>query len=223
MLHMWRVSLHVVAVLLLVCSMCVCSLRSIASAVDLGQAAGGVAAQPIESGQPVSVPRPAGNRLFYATLYGDIWGHTDFLRLPLDVVTDKLQTDRAYFLGVGLGYTLIPSFSVPMPFCACFINGLRMEVEAQLGRYFGLQDHSESNLALLLRSPQFSLLSGFSANVALGEGVSYAYALPKFEGSVAAEGLGAPGSRRFLNYMAYEIWPTRWNFLTSRSKTGTSF
>ena len=115
-----------------------------------------------------------------------------------------LRTDPVYFVGVGLGYTLIPSFSVPMPFCACSINGLRLEVEGQLGRYFGLQDHFESVLVLLLRSPQFPLLAGFSANVAIGEGVSYAYSLPKFEGSVAEKGLAA-GIREFLNYLAYEM------------------
>ncbi|MGA7451660.1 MAG: hypothetical protein WBW73_10435 [Rhodoplanes sp.] len=199
-----QVSLHVQAVLLLTCSMGVCSLRSSARAAELGHA-DVVAARAIEARQPVSVPKPAGDRLFYATVYADIWAHTDLLTLPLDAAAGTLRTDRVYFVGVGLGYTLIPSFSVPMPFCACGINGLRLEVEGQLGSYFGLQDHLESALVLLLRSPQFPLLAGFSANVAIGEGVSYAYSLPNFEGSVAAEGLDAAGPRKFLNYLAYEM------------------
>ena len=189
--------LHVLAALLLTCSMEICYLRTIARAADLR-----VAAPPIEARQPVSTP---GDRLFYATVYGDIWAHTDLVTLPLNAAKGTLRTDPVYFVGVGLGYTLIPSFSVPMPFCACGINGLRLEVEGQLGRYFGLQDHFESVLALLLRSPQFPLLAGFSANVAIGEGLSYAYSLPKFEGSVAAEGLDAAGPRQFLNYLAYEM------------------
>ena len=199
-----QVSLHVRAVLLLTCSMGVCSLRSSARAAELGHA-DVVAARAIEARQPVSVPKPAGDRLFYATVYADIWAHTDLLTLTLDAAAGTLRTDRVYFVGVGLGYTLIPSFSVPMPFCACGINGLRLEVEGQLGSYFGLQDHLESALVLLLRSPQFPLLAGFSANVAIGEGVSYAYSLPNFEGSVAAEGLDAAGPRKFLNYLAYEM------------------
>ena len=203
MLHTIRVSLHVLAVLLLTSSLGVCTLPSSARAVDLGPAADAVAARPIEARQ--SVPKPAGDRLFYATVYGDIWAHTDLITLPVNAATGSLRTDPVYFVGVGLGYTLIPSFSVPMPFCACGINGLRLEVEGQLGRYFGFQDHFESVLVLLLRSPQFPLLAGFSANVAIGEGVSYAYSLPKFEGSVAAEGLDAAGPRQFLNYLAYEM------------------
>jgi hypothetical protein len=57
----------------------------------------------------------------------------------------------------------------------------------------------------MLRSPQLQLLGGFSINWALGEGVSYAHSLPKFEGSVAAEGSKASGPRQFLNYLAYEV------------------
>lgn len=205
MLSIRRVSLHVVAVLLLTCSMGICSLRSSARAADLGQATDVVAARAIEARQPASVPKSASDRLFYATLYGDIWAHTDLLTLPLDSVKGTLRTDRAYYTGVGLGYALIPSFFVPVPFCTCGVNGFRLEVEGQIGKNFGLQDHFESVLALLIRSPQFPLLAGFSANVAIGEGVSYAYSLPKFEGSVAAEGTAAAGPRKFLNYLAFEM------------------
>ena len=57
----------------------------------------------------------------------------------------------------------------------------------------------------MLRSPQLQLFGGFSMNAAVGEGVSYAHSLPKFEGSIAAEGPGAAGPRQFLNYLAYEV------------------
>ena len=194
-----QVSLHVQAVLLLTCSMGVCSLRSSARAAELGHA-DDVAARAIEARQCAQTRwRPS----LLRDRVCDIWAHTDLLTLPLDAAAGTLRTDRVYFVGVGLGYTLIPSFSVPMPFCACGINGLRLEVEGQLGSYFGLQDHLESALVLLLRSPQFPLLAGFSANVAIGEGVSYAYSLPNFEGSVAAEGLDAAGPRKFLNYTPF--------------------
>jgi hypothetical protein len=75
-----------------------------------------------------------------------------------------------YFVGIGLGYALIPSFSVPLLLCACRVEGLSLELEGKFGRHFGLQDHSESVLVLMLRSPQLQLLGGFSINWALGEG-----------------------------------------------------
>lgn len=71
----------------------------------------------------------------------------------------------------------------------------------------------------MLRSPpQLQLLGSFSINWAVGEGVSYAYSLPKFEGSVAAEGSNASAPRQFLNYLAYEVELTHerlknWHFV----------
>jgi hypothetical protein len=76
---------------------------------------------------------------------------------------------RGHFVGIGLGYALIP-FSVPLLLCACRVEGLSLELEGKFGRHFGLQDHSESVLVLMLRSPQLQLLGGFSINWALGEG-----------------------------------------------------
>lgn len=160
----------------------------------------------ILSGGPVEAAEPwQRNRLFYATVYGDLWAHTNLYTLPLEAAQRDLRTADAYFVGVGVGYALIPSFSVPLPFCACFVRGLSLELEGKFGRHFGLQDHSESVLVLMLRSPQLQLFGGFSMNAAVGEGVSYAHSLPKFEGSIAAEGPGAAGPRQFLNYLAYEV------------------
>jgi hypothetical protein len=158
------------------------------------------------------------NRRFYATVYGDIWAHTNLYSLPLEAAQRDVRTAEAYFVGVGLGYALIPSFSVPLLFCECRVEGLSLELEGKFGRHFGLQDHSESVLVLMLRSPQLQLLGGFSINWALGEGVSYAHSLPKFEGSVAAEGSKASGPRQFLNYLAYEVELTHerlknWHFV----------
>jgi len=144
------------------------------------------------------------NRLFYATLYGDVFAHTDLYMLPLYAVEGRLVTAAVNYLGAGLGYAFVPSFSVPMPFCTCRINGLSLEVEGQIGRYFGLQHDYETDLALLLRSPQLPLFAGLSVNFAAGEGMSYAFTLPEYEGIVAAEGTGTAGPRRFLDYMAYE-------------------
>jgi hypothetical protein len=150
------------------------------------------------------------NRLLYATVYADIWAHTNLYSLPWEAVQGTLRTAQAHYWGIGLGYALIPSFSVPLPFCACRVDGLSLELEGKLGRYSGLQDHGESVLVLMLRSPQLQLFGGLSMNWAFGEGVSYAHSLPKFEGSVAAEGVGAAGPRQFLNYLAFEVeWSHR--------------
>ncbi len=100
------------------------------------------------------------NRRFYATVYGDIWAHTNLYSLPLEAAERDVRTAEAYFVGIGLGYALIPSFSVPLLLCACRVEGLSLELEGKFGRHFGLQDHSESVLVLMLRSPQLQLLGG---------------------------------------------------------------
>lgn len=86
-------------------------------------------------------------RMFYATAYRDIFAHTNLYALPYEAATGQLKFDNVYYQGVGLGYVIVPSFSLPLPFCACRAEGLSLEVEGQFGKYSGLQHNYESDLA----------------------------------------------------------------------------
>jgi hypothetical protein len=103
------------------------------------------------------------NRRFYATVYGDIWAHTNLYSLPLEAAERDVRTAEAYFVGIGLGYALIPSFSVPLLLCACRVEGLSLELEGKFGRHFGLQDHSESVLVTVRGLRRRRVNSGRSA------------------------------------------------------------
>jgi len=144
-------------------------------------------------------------RTFYVTVYRDIFVDTNFYSLPFDAVTGQLDTHNVFFQSIGVGYTIIPSFSLPMPFCACSVNGLTLELEGQFGKYSGLQHTYESDLAVLVRSPQLPLFAGFSVNFAIGLGGSYAFSRPEYEGSFAAEGELAAGPQQFLIYLPMEL------------------
>jgi hypothetical protein len=127
-------------------------------------------------------------------------------------VSGNLSTADSYFAGVGVNYVLKPSFSVPLPFVAEPLRGFSIEVEGRFLKHLGLQNHGEAAFAIMIRSPQIPLPGGFSMNVAIGEGGSYALSMPKYEGSIAAEGRDAAGPRHFLNYLPIELELThaRW-------------
>ena len=94
-------------------------------------------------------PKPPADRerMFYATAYRDVFAHTNLYSLPYEAATGQLKLDNVYYNGVGLGYVIVPSFSLPMPFCECRAEGLSLEVEGQFGKYSGLQHNYESDLA----------------------------------------------------------------------------
>src|ERR1700750_2812806 len=65
---------------------------------------------------------------FYATVYGDIWSHGNLTNV-FGLVQGNFRTDPAYFVSAGLGYRLVSSFVLPVPFCDCRIDGLSLETE----------------------------------------------------------------------------------------------
>jgi hypothetical protein len=158
----------------------------------------------LDGGSTLADPAPY-DRTWFTTIYTNEYAQTNLIEIPYQIATGSLRLAPDYFVGVGEGYTINPSFSAPLPFCSCSVNNLRFEVEGQIDKHFGGQDHVETAFAFILRSPQLPLFAGLSVNAAAGEGLSYALELPKFEGSVAAEGVNAPGPRHILNYLTFEL------------------
>lgn len=78
------------------------------------------------------------------------------------------------------------------------LSGLRFEVEGQLGKHSGMQDHWETNLLLVFR---WQLLDDSTpVSIAYGDGFSYAEAIPQIE----LEG-GQVDTRRLLPYFMVEL------------------
>lgn len=140
----------------------------------------------------------AGERRWHATGYASRWVNTDLLDVPQRSITGRLSFSDANFVGAGLSRVVVPSFAIPVPFTDFAFRGNRIELEGQVLRHFGDQQHWESTLALMFRTGQIPLPSGFSVNLAVGEGLSYASARPRLEGAVDVR------PTRFLNYLAFE-------------------
>lgn len=145
------------------------------------------------------------DRKLFGSLYVGQWAKTALYDLPMQAVSGRLSRADSYFAGAAINYAVIPSFAAPLPFLDEPLRGFSIEVEGRVLKHFGLQEHGEVALAILIRSPQIPLPAGLSMNVAIGEGGSYALTLPKYEGSIAAEGPMAAGPRRFLNYLPIEL------------------
>jgi hypothetical protein len=138
------------------------------------------------------------DRQWHLTAYGSQWVNADLLEIPERAVTGRLTTEGAYFVGAGLSRVVIPSFSIPLPGTDLAFHGNRIEVEGQVLRHFGDQNHWEGTIALMFRTGQIPLFWGLSVNLAFGEGISYASERPRLEGSFRVE------PSRFLNYLAFE-------------------
>lgn len=140
----------------------------------------------------------ANERRWHATGYVSRWVNTDLLEVPQRAATGNLRFSDTNFVGGGLSRVIVPSFTVLLPFTDIAFSGNRIEVEGQLLRHFGGQQHWETTLALMFRTGQIPLAGGLSVNFAVGEGLSYASERPRFEGAVDVR------PTRFLNYLAFE-------------------
>jgi hypothetical protein len=110
----------------------------------------------------------------------------------------NLTFDDSNFAGIGLSRVVVPSFSIPVIGTDHAFRGNRIEIEGQVLRHFGDQNHWDGTIALMFRTGQIPLFQGLSVNFAFREGLSYASERPRLEGSFRVE------PTRFLNYLAFE-------------------
>ncbi len=73
------------------------------------------------------------------------------------------------------------------------------EVEGQVGKHFGIQDHFETNGVFLLRWHPFPWDKYLDTSFAIGDGLSYAWGRPE------AEVIESDSSTRLLNYLVFEL------------------
>ena len=75
---------------------------------------------------------------------------------------------------------------------------LRFEIEGQIGKHFGEQDHVEANALVIARWMTFPWDHVVDTSFAIGEGVSFASSVPPLEN-------GSRRSSRLLNYILAEL------------------
>jgi len=144
-------------------------------------------------------PASAGeDRRWHASVYASQWLETDLADIPQRIATSELASREAYFVGGALAYVLLQDLGAVVPVGEDLLSGSKLELEAELLQHFGEQDHVEGTVALLLRSPTIDLPGGARVNFAFGEGLSYAFSEPDFEGHGRVE------ASQFLNYLAFE-------------------
>ena len=74
---------------------------------------------------------------------------------------------------------------------------IRLEVEGQVGKHFGEQDHWELNALVIARWVTFPWNAYLDTTFAVGEGISYATEVPKLEAQ--------PGASQAVNYLLFEL------------------
>ena len=169
--------------------------RALAAAALLGLAAAAPA-----------VAETAGNarqRTLYVSAYASQWLESNLLEIPGRLLTGDIETRRAYFLGGGLGYVLVPRFEVPLPFCGgCAVRGNSIELEGVVLKHFDRQDHSEIAGGAFARSGQIPLFLGVGLNLAAGAGLSYALSDANLE--IGRGGQRGVDTYRLQFYLAFE-------------------
>lgn len=122
------------------------------------------------------------------------WSVTLFAgRVTKDDLVDIVKSFSAHFEDSYVGVVALNRQ------LATLGDHLRLEVEGQVGKHFGQQDHWELNALGILRWVTFPWNAYLVTTFAVGDGVSYATKVPKLE---AAQD---PRTGPWLNYLLFEL------------------
>ena len=166
--------------------------------------------QPVDAERAVEPPSDAlRNRADRSVARNRRWSLTGAIsretqtRLPLfpyKAITAQLPFRDAYAASIAVNRTVAPRFTIPLP--GFELRGNSLELEVQALQHWGLERSTEVDAAAVLRSGQFGVVGRTSANVAWGNGFSYALTRPTLE-------LGPSGRRgvdtiRLQYHMSFE-------------------
>ncbi|WP_333823397.1 hypothetical protein [Pinisolibacter sp.] len=140
-------------------------------------------------------------------LYGGVWTNSTLPSFPYNLVRGNLTFEDAQIASLIVDRRLF-DFDLDLPGTRWRLNGFSVEAEGTLNQHFGLQDHVEATAAVKLRTGEIGLGSMASMNLAWANGLSYAFAAPKWEyGPTFVHGVD---SRHLQYFMAFEaaVTPT---------------
>lgn len=151
-----------------------------------------------------AAPVPDGDskaRRLHVSLYASQWAEINLPSLPARIVTADIPLRESYFVGLGAAWVIAPNFEVPLGLFS--MTGVDFELEGQLVQHFGFQRHMEGTFAFVLRTGDLNLVDLLQLNFAVGEGLSLAFANPRYE--KGPDGRRAKDSRRFQNHLLFEL------------------
>ena len=143
--------------------------------------------------------RPAST--WAVALYGGVWTNSTLPSFAYNVIRGRLTFEDAGIASLIVDRRLF-DFGFGVPGTRWRLNGFSLEAEATLDQHFGLQNHVEATAALKIRTGEIALGSAASMNLAWANGLSYAFAEPKWEyGPTLVHGLD---SRHLQYFMGFE-------------------
>lgn len=114
------------------------------------------------------------------TVYGGQGVNHNLRKIPVAILSNNLDRDKSYFVGVGLaktgpklGRSVDRLQGTPMA-------ELRQDIEVLMLKHHGLQHNAELGAAYLLRTPDLQM-GPVGVNLAAGTGLSYAIGKPTYE------------------------------------------
>ncbi len=147
--------------------------------------------------EPATEPL-APSRLWALSVYGGIGTNGGIEEFP------GLEADfnDAYMVSMGLSRELWR-----------WRDWVALETEANIAQHFNMQDHTEGNLLVVARWLKFPWNHRVRTSIAVGEGVSYASAVPEIERERSPS-----NNSRLLNYLMMEAelgrpGDSRWSFV----------
>jgi len=133
--------------------------------------------------------------------------------IPKTALRGDLIWENAHFIGVHYQRLLypIPGFRlIPFPYV---IKGLRLELEGQATRHWGLQHNGEVHVALALRTQDFNPFLNLGFNLAYADGISHALSTPTYEDGPGGGRTGARyatqhyiGIELALGWLTHPAW-----------------
>jgi hypothetical protein len=149
----------------------------------------------------------ARQRDWFVTVTGAEWAESRLPEFPYNAVTGNLNFKDAYLVSFGLSGVVLNDVSIPVPFTDSRLTGNSVEIEAQIGTHFGLEDHAEAVADLMLRTGEIPVLGDVHFNLGWANGLSYAIGRPDLERGDS----GRPGvnSHHLQYYMGIE---SEWSF-----------
>ena len=133
----------------------------------------------LAASQPDADPQAFRTRRWHVSGYTLVVTEARLPTVPFEIVTARLPFRPSYAASVAASKVVVPRFAIALP--GLTLRGNSLEIEGQLLQHFGREDSTEVAAAAVLRSGQIGLAGPVSANLAWGNGLSYALTQPRYE------------------------------------------